>query len=57
MRDSGKMMLFPENFLYVCEKYGILGKCFGMSGNTLVCVRKLRYITKKFLICPGKIFW
>jgi hypothetical protein len=27
-KNFGKIMLCPEKFLYVCEKYGILGKMF-----------------------------
>ena len=46
-------------FLYVCEKYGLLGKIFwyvrknfGMSGKI-----RYMYIRENVLVCSGKISW
>jgi hypothetical protein len=55
-KNFGKIMLCPENFLYACEKYGILGKMywyvrkhFGMFAKITVVLRKcFQYVRGKF---------
>ena len=44
------------NFLYVCEKYGISGENFGVSGKILVCLPKLRLYYGKFFDMSGNNF-
>ena len=41
-KNFGKIMLCPDNFLYVCESYGVWGK------TDLVCPENVLYVSEKY---------